>query len=62
MRVIAEELSGDLSYMQRQPSFMRDYRRYVVLRGNRQEISLPDGVSSVFRGKFTGHLRTFFKV
>ncbi|KAF8634013.1 hypothetical protein AX15_001186 [Amanita polypyramis BW_CC] len=41
-RCIAEELSTDLSYMQRQPAFMRNYRRYVVLQGNRQEISLSD--------------------
>ena len=46
MRVAAEELSVDLSYMQRQPAFMRDYRRYVVLRGTRQRISLSDGVSN----------------
>lgn len=49
-RVIAEELSVDLSYMQRQPAFMRDYRRYVVLHGTRQKISLPDGVSYAFHG------------
>lgn len=47
MRVMAEEISNDLSCMQIQPAFMRDYRRYVVLRGSRQEISLPDAVSHV---------------
>jgi hypothetical protein len=52
MRVIAEEISNDLLCMQIQPAFMRDYRRYVVLRGSRQEISLPDAVSYVCYGKF----------
>jgi len=52
MRVIAEEISNDLSCMQIQPALMRDYRRYVVLRGSRQEISLPDAVSYACYGKF----------
>ena len=54
-RYIAEELSTDLSYMQRQPVFMSNYRRYVVLRSDRQEISLPDSVSfcDYWRLRFT---------
>ncbi|KAK2461748.1 hypothetical protein APHAL10511_006211 [Amanita phalloides] len=51
-RVIAEELSADLSYMHRQPTFMRNNRRYVVLRGHRQEISLPDGFEWVTTSDF----------
>ncbi|KAF8349877.1 hypothetical protein F5887DRAFT_1070130 [Amanita rubescens] len=52
MRVIAEEISNDLLCMQIQPAFMRDYRRYVVLRGSRQEISLPDAFEWVTTSEF----------
>ena len=46
MRAALEEISVDMTHMHRQPAFMKDYRRYAVLRGTRQEISLPDdGVS-----------------
>lgn len=41
MRVITVEIAVDLTYMQRHPAIMKDYRRYVVLRGD-QQVSLPD--------------------
>jgi hypothetical protein len=45
-RVITGEIAADLAHMQRHPVIMKDYRRYVVLRSDQQEVSMPeDGVS-----------------
>ena len=50
MRAALEEISADMTQMHRQPAFMKNYRRYTVLRGTRQENLPPlpdDGVSSM---------------
>jgi hypothetical protein len=53
IRAASEEISADMTHMHRQPALMKNYRRYAVLRGNRQEISLlDDGLEWVTMANF----------
>ncbi|KAF8640769.1 hypothetical protein AX17_000419 [Amanita inopinata Kibby_2008] len=44
MSVVLTDISADLSCMQRQPVFMKDYRRYVVLKSEDEVITWNDGL------------------